>query len=423
MGSVLGRIRLEPDEQLRGSGTDIDSFFNQLRQHESALPRSAVGRRVSAEEARERGVVTDEPRRQVVRVVGMGHLNSPAIAQQLHLSVLADGGLDTDSFLEYGSPLPRASTYTGVFYDVLVVVAKVSTAKVRVPGPDSEQVQQALDAYDHARLPVARSKSFGAAREGSGQVGDTSFIAWGTQVHSFAGKAATKDIKRALLAEITSRALQLQKCDGSFLRRLSSCYVHPCGHHPERSCVFHRFHKIRSEQPDTVARKLPADIKDELTAAALQLPVACAHFRWPVDTSITCSDATPDSGANVDCQVRRELASALFDTAEARGLHLPMNAVLITITKVEECMPDDPVVDEVVGALQWAAASSRNFSESTHVNLREPGEVAKVLEQATEATLLPQRKVNGSDSLVSKGAWAKGRSPSFKINSLLRKRD
>ena len=72
MGAIFSRIRLQDDEPLRGSGSDLDSFFNRLKQHPSALARAAFGRKVSPEEAAERGLITSESSRQAVAVCGMG---------------------------------------------------------------------------------------------------------------------------------------------------------------------------------------------------------------------------------------------------------------------------------------------------------------------------------------------------------------
>ena len=94
MGSMFARVRLNDKHELRGSGSDLESFFNQLAQHPTGLSRSAFGREVSIEEAQRFGFTFREASRMVVSVCGMGGRNSTAFAQALHLQVLQTGGID-----------------------------------------------------------------------------------------------------------------------------------------------------------------------------------------------------------------------------------------------------------------------------------------------------------------------------------------
>ena len=123
MGFMFCYIQLKDDEELRGSGSDIDSFFIRLRQCPNSLARSAFGRRVSIEEAAALRFLFSEPSRQVVRVASMGGINSPAFAQESHLEVLRAGGIDTGGFLRWGRPLPLGNLFCGIFYDDLIVAA------------------------------------------------------------------------------------------------------------------------------------------------------------------------------------------------------------------------------------------------------------------------------------------------------------
>ena len=58
---------------------------------------------------------------------------------------------------------------------------------------------------------------------------------------------------------------------------------------------------------------------------------------------------------------------------------------------------------------------------SSHVNLRELEGCCSSCEDMTELTLAPTRLVNGTDSTVSLGSVAKGRSGSLRLNSVFRK--
>ena len=50
---------------------------------------------------------------------------------------------------------------------------------------------------------------------------------------------------------------------------------------------------------DQELTRLPAEVQDALTMAALCLPWADANMRWPVRTEVYCADATPCSDAIV----------------------------------------------------------------------------------------------------------------------------
>eukprot|EP00973_Karenia_brevis_P068944 9584184-Karenia_brevis.AAC.1 len=48
--------------------------------------------------------------------------------------------------------------------------------------------------------------------------------------------------------------------------------------------------------------KLPPDIRDELWYSVLLLGLCSCHIRWPVSSTVSCTDATPTSGGSVKAQ-------------------------------------------------------------------------------------------------------------------------
>ena len=420
LGFLFAAIRLKAAEEVRGSGADVESYFPQLAQHPSALSRSAVGRAVLPQEAAEYGYDFSEPSRQVVRVLGMGKLNSPAIAQRTHEQILKDGDMSLP-LLALGQTFNQEGPWAGVVYDDLAIVDKVPSSRVaQRSGKDVEMMDAAMAAYSAVGLPISFDKCYGAAK-GPGHVPSSSFVAWGTEIRSRPGTAAAEAGKRLLLCLTALKAACLTQHTGAFLRRLSGCFVHPLGHRKETNCVFHRFHKYRCSVPEHRLSKTPADIRDEILIAGLQLPIAVAHLRWPINTTISCSDATPLTGAFVEACVSQDLADAFYDGAVIRSKHVPFNQSPLDLDKAEELFKSDPLVESVVECLDWQVSSARTFRESSHVNLRELGEVVHVSEQVTHATLLPLRRANGVDSTVALGAWAKGRSPAYRVNNQLRR--
>lgn len=106
LGSMFERIYIPLRWHLRGSGTDLDSYFNRLAQHETGSKMMAFGRRFDGSDALHWQCKRGETYRQQVCVVSMGGGNSPDIAQATHLAVLELSGIWESTCL--GSALQRS---------------------------------------------------------------------------------------------------------------------------------------------------------------------------------------------------------------------------------------------------------------------------------------------------------------------------
>ena len=85
MGCMFGRVRLQDDEDIRASGTDLDSYFNRLLQHGSAIAGAGFGRRIDPKTAKSLGFETEEHCRQAVTITGMGGGTTPLLRNRLTL--------------------------------------------------------------------------------------------------------------------------------------------------------------------------------------------------------------------------------------------------------------------------------------------------------------------------------------------------
>ena len=83
-------------------------------------------------------------------------------------------------------------------------------------------------------------------------------------------------------------------------------------------------------------------------------------------------------------------------------------------------LPVQTEIRNLTAAMTWRVTRSHRFAERSHINLQEVGETSLELREICENCLTPGRHLNGTDSNVSLGAWAKGRSSSFQINGLER---
>ena len=237
MGPMLGKLRLRSHEGLRGSGDDLRTYFYQLRRHDSGLARNAFGRRIPGADVTEYGGQPGKSYRLALCVVGMGDHNAVDFSQEVHVQLLKAFGLCQDScLLRYGKPLPTSGLLEGVYIDDHLVLLKASKA----------------------------------------------FTAWGTEVRSEDGTAAAPIRKRAEFFCLACSALSLPAVEKDLLRRLVGNFVFPFMHRRECMSTFHRVYKFMSELEIGEVVGCPSDIRDEIALAALLLPLAASHLRWPI---------------------------------------------------------------------------------------------------------------------------------------------
>ena len=284
-------------------------------------------------------------------------------------------------------------------------------------GRDFEITQSSHLAYAAAGLARAPEKGFGFSSPDSLKA-STDFTVIGTQVQSEPGLVGAPEEKRAQLFALSIVALKQAYIEKSVLRRHLSLYTHPFMHRRELMCLFHRSFKWCSQLQISRAAVLPADICDELASAALMLPHAVGHIRWPVSARLSCTDATPQTGGAVAAVVSQRLADSLYRMTEFRGSHVRLDT---PHQPQSTLLPPDPLAAEIVKCIDWRVTRSHSFSETSHINLQEMHELRLELQDSANRSLTPLRLVNGTDSMVCLGAWARGRSSSYLLNGILRR--
>ena len=151
--------------------------------------------------------------------------------------------------------------------------------------------------------------------------GDSSFTAWGTHVRSSPGDAGTPAEKRLLLLGVILHAVNLKTIPRAVMDPTLGLIVHPFLHRRELSAGLRRVCKFLSDHKSEKLLMLLHDIKQELSYAALLLPLAKTNLRAQIDTWISATDATPSAGGAVSCTVSRRIAEALYRTVYHRGGH------------------------------------------------------------------------------------------------------
>ena len=160
-----------------------------------------------------------------------------------------------------------------------------------------------------------------------------------------------------------------------------------------------------------------ADAHAEIILAAVSLFIADSNIRWTVSCRITATDATPSRGGAVSALVYPTLAKALWASGEQRGRATTLRKEMID----DDAIPAPAEIADVFKCTPWNVTRNRNFPETQHVNLQELAEIVDVVDEASRRTILPQRDIKGTDSMVSLCAVGKGRSSSHLINGHLRR--
>jgi len=173
---------------------------------------------------------------------------------------------------------------------------------------------------------------------------------------------------------------------------------------------------------DKVIVPLPVDIREELLIAALHLPLAQAKLRAPVSTHVTCSDATLTTAGVVQSLVSREMSDALYCHCEHKGAYTRLDWTSLNwmLQKWEATrLPD--VLRDAVRCTDWKCCRCFDFGNAHHVNIQEARAMLAAIDCHAAHQSGPVRCLNGTDSRVVLGAWAKGRSSSSHLNHVFRR--
>lgn len=219
------------------------------------------------------------------------------------------------------------------------------------------------------------------------------------------------------ICALTSWYLIAPKAQKETLQRNVALHQLPLQHRRELLSCHHAIHKFIDNAPERAPIKWRHDIREELMFSNLLLAISEAYLRWPVSTSVTCTDATVSSGATCDAFVSNHLAQSLYQSSEYRGKYVRIKGSQAVTPDAEE---SSGLAKEICESLGWEQTSITKHRHASHINLQEAREIASVIKHQSRLTLLPSRHVNFSDSNVGLCSWAKGRSSSLHLNRIYR---
>ena len=187
------------------------------------------------------------------------------------------------------------------------------------------------------------------------------------------------------------------------------------------SALHHIYAFIESLSDDQIV-PLPHSIADELLACAMLLPCAVARIGDPISNVISATDATPVRGGTCRATTTPVIAKSLYRLCEMRGEHGRLDWSQDETASLPTSMrAPSSAVDDAVRGLWWERPQSWAFREASHINLGEARALKKELRAlASNVQHHRSRRVFCLDSRVVIGAWAKGRSSSFRLNGIIR---
>ena len=426
-GACFSRMLLGDNEYVRGSGDDLRNYYYALRLPENWVRHNAVGRRVAPELVKQFGGDINKPYRACFRVLGMGDVNACDIAQAVHEAVLRrEGLLVPDTTLVYGHPVPDGPLWEGIYLDDLLVTYKMSAphpipldGSFRPPpaqdkDPDMLRVAAAEKAYRDVGLPRAEHKSFRA---------EADFKAWGAEVRGVIGTVGAPLQVRQQLWQLLRRVAHGGFCTLLTLQKLMgfACFIFQY----RRECfsLQHHIYKYMDSMHATKPCWLPHFIRDELMSMAIHLPFCKWNMRKKFSQEILATDATPISGGAVMAPAPEALLRALWRQAETRGECVRLDRTAMDEMLVSEKAPKEPSVfaSAVSECLPWRVTASYSFRQTSHINLQEARALKReVVKLASSPSNINTIQLCLNDSRVCVGAFAKGRSSSFKLNGILR---
>lgn len=426
-GACFGKLLLQPHEYLRGSGDDLRNYYFALELPSNWIGYNSVGRRLDPAVVAEFGGEVGVDYRACFRVLGMGDRNACDIAQATHEAVLERVGLLSSSTkLIYGQHTPSGRIMEGVYLDDLLVVQKceydqpVPLDGTFIPPPlddadeDQQRIRLAELAYAQAGLPRAEHKAFR---------GLTEFKAWGAEVKGVEGTVGAPKVFRQQTWILLGKVVKLGFCTRNILQKLLGYVCFIFQFRREMYSLQHHIYKFVQGMPNHGWRRLPGFVIDELRSIGLHLPFCIWDMRRELHTSLLSTDATPTSAGAARAEVPSELASELWKLSEVKGAAVRLDESDWERMQREWSAPKEPSAwASCLGkCLEWRAVNGYSFRQTSHINLQEGRALKNEIKRlARDETSFGKIQLCLNDSQVICGAFAKGRSSSFKLNGLMR---
>ena len=402
---------------IRGSGDDLSNYFYLLKHQDEWLPRNAVGKAFDGKGYEAYGGEKGKRYLLAFKVIAMGDLNAVDIAQQVHVEILKGCACVSPSeCIEFREPLPASHTMEGLYIDDHIVTQILPAKKLRPKSKqfrDEELIANSRSQYARQGIPTSKNKSFDKCDK---------FVAWGTEVDNKTGRVGAPLQKLRHLSLLISRVLGLTVVSKKLLQGITGLLVHPFTHRRSMMCLLQETFIWVEKLNDGDNKRLPVEVKEELMACALLLPLCHSNIRWTVSCRVGASDASLTHGGRAASLVSPTVANTLYRFAEHKGEHVRLDWEHGAVCPPSEMRQAPSELEQLIRDLPWNQTETCSFAHKQHINVLEARMIHHELKDVvTSSTTSPLRCVLLVDSRAAAGAWSKGRSSAKSLNRILRR--
>ena len=433
-GALYCELQVDRGQMTRLWTQDLSDYYHMIACPPSRIATNAFGPLLDPHEyATLAGAesLRAGPGQPCLRSLPMGDIGAVDFACAAHIGLLRSYDiLLPENTLRYRSPVPRSALWESVYIDDHAVVEVGPIKRPVTHWRANHIMDRAREAYDSAGFPQAKHKEVCGARRGliigaELDAEDSSRITVGTQ-----------SSKLAELMAISIRAWEIEWTTSDLLDRIRGSWVFPFMFRREAFSMFHSIFDLSCSDRNRIF-KFPRAARDELLAAALLAPLLRTEVTTPVSTRVLASDAAPGGQGGASADIAVDAAKELWRLRERRGGHLTAIRAQTLVradrlaAKAEvfdaydegraPCMFPRTWVDEMCASLQFQPTFSAPIKTDVHINVGEAIARRTTIRRLTrQPACRRKRHVVLLDSRVLLGAAVKGRSPSRRLNAVLK---
>ena len=357
--------------------------------------------------------------------MAMGDANAVSFGQAAHLGLMLDAGVaDWESLLCLRGRIPRSPSLLGIVIDDLVLLEKVVRG---IPANADNCSRPALvkrirAAYERVGLPRHAGKGF--ALQSFGEF-------WGAQVFGDRGLVRPNWTRLIPLASLTARVSELPLVSISLLEVLAGSWVSALSFRRRSLCLLQEVYVMQRGRARRHLVWVTEALRLELFRLAVLAPLISTDARAQTSGLLVASDASDDMGAFVTSFVGTALARELQRHVPAKGLWTKLLGPADALIRARGYLPAEdelpgesyrthPVWTEVARSQAFTLGAVFRRRRLDHINLKEAESYIAAEESLCTNVWESSRTVALLDSQVCVGAFMKGRSASFSLNSRLR---
>ncbi|CAK0811331.1 unnamed protein product, partial [Prorocentrum cordatum] len=184
---------------------------------------------------------------------------------------------------------------------------------------------------------------------------DSDFNERAEQVRDASIEAGSPLFMRRILASLELDVLESKTVTKEMFRTILANFVSPFSHRRELFvCFLRSFTWLESFRWGHEVVEIPADMRDELFAAAALLSMAVAHVSLPVDSEVSASGAAEGSCGSCSARAPGKISRVLFRVGAERGgrVRLDWNEIDQALLPTRMRRPGDDL-NEAFASFDW----------------------------------------------------------------------